>query len=126
MPAPPEEIETVFATLRQRRVGALLAGGDPFFTARRQQIVALAARDAIPAIYSNREYVAAGGLMSYGNDILDVYRRTGAYTGRILKRRKAMGPACRSRDKIRVRDQPKTAKTLGIEVHQGYRPAPTR
>ena len=103
----PEEIETVFATLRQRRVGALLAGGDPFFTARRQQIVALAARDAIPAIYSNREYVVAGGLMSYGNDILDVYRRTGAYTGRILTGEKPWDLPVDLATRFRVPDQPK-------------------
>jgi putative ABC transport system substrate-binding protein len=73
----PSEIDIAFATLRQRRVGALLVGGDPFFTSRRQQIVALATRDAVPAMYVNREFVEEGGLMSYGNDILDTYRRAG-------------------------------------------------
>jgi putative ABC transport system substrate-binding protein len=77
--------QQVFVAMRERGVGALVAGGDPFFTARRRQIVAMAARDAIPAIYSNREYVADGGLMSYGNDIEDVYRRAGVYAGRVLK-----------------------------------------
>ena len=101
------EIDMAFATLRQRRVGALLAGGDPFLTARRQQIVALAARDAIPTIYSNREYVAEGGLMSYGNDILDVYRRTGVYAGRILKGEKPSDLPVDLATRFRVRDQPK-------------------
>jgi len=79
----PSEVELAFATLRGR-VGALLVGGDPFFTSRRQQIVALAARDAIPVMYANREFVVEGGLISYGNDAVDAYRRAGIYVGRIL------------------------------------------
>jgi putative tryptophan/tyrosine transport system substrate-binding protein len=80
----PNEIDTAFATMRQRGVGALLVGADPFFTSRRQQIVALSVRDAIPAVYANREFTAEGGLMSYGNDAVDAYRRAGVYVGRIL------------------------------------------
>ncbi|MFL6795929.1 MAG: ABC transporter substrate-binding protein [Xanthobacteraceae bacterium] len=79
------EIHSAFATLRQRGAGGLVVGSDPFFTARRQQIVTLATRDAIPTIYSNREFAAEGGLMSYGNDVADAYRRAGLHVARILK-----------------------------------------
>ena len=80
----PSEIDAAFSALRQMGASALLVAGDPFFTSRRQQIVALAARDAIPAMYFNRDFVAEGGLMSYGNDTTDAYRRAGVYVGRIL------------------------------------------
>ncbi len=79
------EIDTVFATLRQQHVGGLLVGADPFVTSRRQQVVALAARDAIPVIYANRDFVVEGGLMSYGNEVADAYRRAALTVGRILK-----------------------------------------
>jgi putative tryptophan/tyrosine transport system substrate-binding protein len=70
---------------RQRRAGAFLVGSGTYFPSRLQQIVTLAARDAIPTMYSIREYVEEGGLMSYGNDIADGYRRAGLYVARILK-----------------------------------------
>src|SRR5262249_56258478 len=75
-----------FASMRQRGVGALFVGGDPFFSGRRQQIVALAAHDSIPAMYTNRDFVEEGGLVSYGNDTADGYPRAGGYVGRILNR----------------------------------------
>jgi len=79
------EIDTAFAALTARRMGALLVANDPLFTTRRDRIVALAARNAVPAIYSTREFADAGGLISYGANLPDVYRLTGGYAGRILK-----------------------------------------
>jgi len=112
----PSEIDNAFATMRQRRVGAVLAVGDPFFTARRQQIVALAARDAIPAMYSNRDYVADGGLMSYGNDIPDAYRRSALYVGRILKGEKAADLPIDQATKFEFVINLRTARALGLDV----------
>ena len=79
------EINAAFATLGRDRPDALFVGPDPFFTGRRIQLAKLAARHAIPAAYSVRDQVEAGGLMSYGTDIPDAYRQVGVYTGRILK-----------------------------------------
>ena len=83
------EITAAFTAILQMRPGALLVGNDPFFTGRRSQIVALAARLAIPAIYEQREYALAGGLISYGTSLANSYRRLGIYVGRILKGEKA-------------------------------------
>jgi putative tryptophan/tyrosine transport system substrate-binding protein len=80
-----EEIDQAFAKFDRRRPDALLVVGDPFFNARRDQIVALAARYAIPAIYDRRDFVAAGGLLSYGTNLSELYHQQGAYTGLVLK-----------------------------------------
>ena len=79
------EIDAAFASLVQGHVGALVVTAEPFINSRRQQIVALAARHAVPAIYGIREYAVAGGLISYGASLTAAYRETGIYTGRILK-----------------------------------------
>jgi putative ABC transport system substrate-binding protein len=75
----------VFAILAQVRAGALVIGADPFFVSRREQLGALTARHAMPAIFQYRAFAAAGGLMSYGGELTEPYRQVGVYTGRILK-----------------------------------------
>src|SRR5262245_6667955 len=112
----PNEIDTAFATMRQRGVGALLVGADPFFTSRRQQIVALAVRDAIPAIYANREFLAEGGLMSYGNDTVDAYRRAGVYVGRILNGASPSALPVDQATKFELVINRKTANALSLDV----------
>ena len=112
----PSEINTAFATLRQWRAGALLVGGDPFFTSRRQQIVALATRDAIPDMYVNREFVEEGGLMSYGNDTVDTYRRAGLRVAQILKGEKPADLPVDQATKFVFVINLATAKALGLEV----------
>jgi putative ABC transport system substrate-binding protein len=113
------EINAAFATLRQRRADALLLGGDPFFSARRQQIVALATRDAIPDMYANREFVEDGGLMSYGNDVPDAYRRAGLHVGRVLKGENPADLPVDQATKFEFVLNLKTAKALGLTVPPG-------
>jgi len=115
----PSEIDAAFAAMRQRRANALFVAGDPFFSSRRQQIVALAARDAIPAMYTNREFVEEGGLISYGNDAPDNYRRAGVCVGRILNGASPADLPVDQATKFEFLINLKTAKTLGLEVPPG-------
>jgi len=115
----PNEINDAFAALRQERADALIVSGDTFFASRRQQIVALASRDAIPAVYSNREFVNEGGLMSYGNDVADLYRRAGLYVGRILKGDSPADLPVERSTKFEFLINLKTVKALGLTVPPG-------
>jgi putative tryptophan/tyrosine transport system substrate-binding protein len=110
------DIDTAFTAMVQNRVGALLVGSDPFMLHRREQIVALAAQHAIPTIYSSREMVGADGLMSYGNSLVEVYRRAGIQTARILKGAKPSDLPVDQAIKFELIINLKTAKALGLDV----------
>jgi putative tryptophan/tyrosine transport system substrate-binding protein len=112
------EIETAFATLADRRAGALLVSGESFFFAQKEQLIALAARHAVPTIYGNRAFIAAGGLMSYGTDSRAADRLVGVYTGRILKGEKPADLPVQQATRIELAINLKTVKTLGLTVPQ--------
>jgi putative ABC transport system substrate-binding protein len=110
------EIDAAFATFARERPDALFVAADAFFASRRVQLANLSARERVPAIYSNRDYVTAGGLMSYGTDLTDTYRQVGVYTGNILKGAKPADLAVVQSTKFEIVINHQTARALDIEV----------
>jgi putative ABC transport system substrate-binding protein len=110
------DIDAAFATLVRVRAGGLVVGTDPFFNRQMEQLAALALRHAVPTIYQYRAFAAAGGLISYGGNITDLYRQVGVYTGRILAGAKPADLAVQQLTKVELIINLKTAKALGITV----------
>ena len=110
------EIDAAFATLTRLRAGALVISPEAFFNSRSEQLAALTVRHAVPAIYTYREFAAAGGLMSYGGSITDSYRQAGIYVGRILKGEKPADLPVQQSAKVELIVNMKTAKALGLTV----------
>jgi ABC-type uncharacterized transport system substrate-binding protein len=114
----PAEIETAFATAFPDEARALVVSGESFFNARRDQVIALAARYRVPTIYGTRSFIVAGGLMTYGTDATESYRIVGVYAGRILKGDKPADLPVQQVTKIELAINLKTAKVLGLTVPQ--------
>jgi putative ABC transport system substrate-binding protein len=106
----------LFEALRQQQVAALLVGTDAFFNINRDRLIALAARHRLPTIYDRRDYVAAGGLISYGHDRLDAYHQIGLYAGRVLKAEKPAELPVVQPTKFELVINLKTSKALGLTV----------
>jgi putative ABC transport system substrate-binding protein len=110
------DFDQAFATFVQRRVDAMFVGGDPIFLNRRDQIVALTARHAIPAIYNVRQWPVAGGLISYGGSLTDAFRQAAVYTGRILKGDKPADLPVQQSTRVELVINLKTANTLRLKM----------
>jgi putative tryptophan/tyrosine transport system substrate-binding protein len=113
------ELDAAFATLARQRVVAMLVAADPFFDTRRDQIIAFAAQQKLPAIYHFREYAVAGGLMSYGVSLSEAYRGVGIYAARILNGEKPANLPVMQSTKFEFVINLKTAKTLGLTIPPG-------
>jgi putative ABC transport system substrate-binding protein len=112
------EIESAFNAIPQQRLGALVVAADPFYDTRRVQLVVLMARHSLPAMYHLREYAAAGGLMSYGIDLADVYRQMGSYAGKILRGAKPADLPVVQPTRFELVINLPTARVLGLTVPQ--------
>jgi putative tryptophan/tyrosine transport system substrate-binding protein len=110
------DLDNAFAKLRKQRAAALLVGVDPFFNSRRNQLITMAAKQAVPTIYFYREFSAAGGLMSYAPSLVDAYRQTGVYTGKVLKGAKPGDLPVIQPTKFEFVINLKTAKALGLTI----------
>jgi putative ABC transport system substrate-binding protein len=113
------EIETAFATAKEVRARAMMVGASTFFTVRRDQIVGLAARDALPTIYGQREFMAAGGLMSYATNLADAYRQAGVYSAKILGGARPAELPVVQESKFELMINLKVARSLGLTIPPG-------
>ena len=112
------EIDTAFASLVQLHAGALVVAGDPFLSSRRERLVALASRHAVPSIYAWREFAAAGGLISYGPSLTSAFRLLGTYAGKVLKGAKPADLPVQQPTTFELVINLKTAEALGLTVPQ--------
>jgi putative ABC transport system substrate-binding protein len=111
-----EDIEAAFATLVRQKAGGLVVSADPFFISRRDHVITLAARHAVPTIYYTREFAEDGGLMSYGSNFADAHRQAGNYAGRILKGAKPGDLPVMLSERFEFVVNLKTARTLGLSL----------